>query len=248
MISLSGKIALVTGGTRGIGLAISTALAAAGATVVLSATTQEACDRVASLLSEQFGSPCLGLQADVSNSESVQALVSKTLEQFGAIDILVNNAGITKDTLLLRMSESDWDAVLRTNLDSVFYTTKAVMRPMLKKKAGKIINISSVVGIIGNPGQANYAASKAGMIGFSKSIAKEIGSKGITCNVIAPGFIETDMIQSLPEEYLASIIDSVPLKRLGKANDVADLVVFLASDHSNYITGQVLAVDGGLQM
>lgn len=248
MISLHGKVALVTGGTRGIGLSISKALAKAGATVVVSATKQDVCDAIASELHTEFQIPSLGIAADVSSEDSVINLISKTVEAFGSLDILVNNAGITKDNLLLRMNAKDWDQVLRTNLDSVFYSTKAVLRPMLKKKSGRIINISSVVGVIGNPGQANYAASKAGMIGFSKSIAKEVGAKGITCNVVAPGFIQTDMIHSLPEQYLSSIIETVPLKRLGTSDDVSSLVVFLASDHASYITGQVIAVDGGLQM
>ena len=247
-MSLKGKVAIVTGSSRGIGLQIAENFAQLGATVVVTATKQETCDKVAKALEEKYGVTTLGIQANVSNSEDVQNLVRQVVDKFGGIDILVNNAGIAKDNLVLRLTEEDWSSVLKTNLDSVFYFTKAVIRPMMKKKWGRIINITSVVGVTGNAGQANYAASKAGIIGFTKSVAKEYGAKGITCNAIAPGFIETDMIESLPKEYLNNIIEAIPQKRMGQQQDVANAVSFLASDYSGYITGQVIQVDGGMVM
>lgn len=248
MISLKGKVAIVTGASRGIGYDIANKLAELGANVVCAATRQERCDEVAAELKEKYGVDCLGVQADVSDFESSQELSKKAVEAFGKIDILVNNAGITRDNLLLRMKPEEWDSVINTNLSSVFNVTKAVIRPMLKNRYGRIIHVSSVVGIIGNPGQANYAATKAGVLGFSRSIAKEFGAKGITSNAVAPGFIDTDMIESLPEEYIDNIIADVPLKRLGQPDDVSSLVAFLASDLAGYITGEVIAVDGGIQM
>jgi len=247
-MNLKNKTAIVTGASRGIGLEIAKKLASYGANIVCVATNQERCTQTAEELEKTYNVTCIGIQTDVANQESVQALVDKTIEKFGAIDILVNNAGITRDNLLLRMKPEDWDAVIETNLKSVFLTTKYAIKHMLKNRSGKIINIASVVGVIGNAGQANYAASKAGIIGFTKSITKEFGGKGITANVVAPGFIETDMIQSLPKEYLDNIISQIPLKRLGKAEEVANTVAFLASDLSNYITGEVIAVDGGIQL
>lgn len=248
MISLKGKVAIVTGASRGIGYDIANKLAELGAHVVCAATRQERCDEVAKELTEKYGVECLGVQADVSNFDSSQELAKKAVDKFGKIDILVNNAGITRDNLLLRMKPEEWDSVINTNLSSVFNVTKAVIRPMLKNRYGRIIHVSSVVGIIGNPGQANYAATKAGVLGFSRSIAKEFGAKGITSNAVAPGFIDTDMIESLPEEYIDNIIADVPLKRLGQPEDVSSLVAFLASDLAGYITGEVIAVDGGIQM
>lgn len=248
MITLKGKVAIVTGASRGIGYDIANKLSELGANVVCAATRQERCDEVAAELQDKYGVDCLGVQADVSDFESSQELAKKAVEAFGKIDILVNNAGITRDNLLLRMKPEEWDSVINTNLSSVFNVTKAVIRPMLKNRYGRIIHVSSVVGIIGNPGQANYAATKAGVLGFSRSIAKEFGAKGITSNAVAPGFIDTDMIESLPEEYIDNIIADVPLKRLGQPDDVSSLVAFLASDLAGYITGEVIAVDGGIQM
>ncbi len=247
-MDLKNKTAIVTGGSRGIGLEIAKKLAHYGANVVCAATNQERCDNTAAELQKTYGIDCMGVQTDVTDQESVQALINKTIEKFGKIDILINNAGITRDNLLLRMKPDEGDSLIENNLRSVFLTTKSAIKFMLKNRSGKIINISSIVGVIGNAGQANYAASKAGMIGFTKSIAKEFGAKGITCNVVAPGFIETDMIESLPQEYLDNIMGQVPLKRLGKAEEVANTVAFLASDLSNYITGEVIAVDGGIQL
>lgn len=244
-MNLKGKSAIVTGGTRGIGWAISSLLAELGANVVVSATKQEVCDEKAKELTTTFNTQCIGVQTDVSKEDSVQNLIKVTVETFGKVDILVNNAGITKDNLMLRMSFDDWKAVLDTNLNSVYLTVKSAMKPMLKQKSGRIINISSVVGLMGNPGQSNYAAAKAGIIGLTKSIAKEIGAKGITCNAIAPGFVETEMIKSLPEDYLNNIIANVPLRRLGVPRDIAYAVAFLASDWGSYITGQTITVDGG---
>jgi 3-oxoacyl-[acyl-carrier protein] reductase len=248
MIDLNEKVVIVTGGTRGIGLAIVDRLSEAGANVVICSSSEGKSEAIAQDISDKYNTTSIGIQTDVSSFESCENLIKTVMDKFGRIDILVNNAGITRDNLLLRMKPDDFNSVINTNLGSVFNTTKLAIRPMLKQKSGKIINMSSVVGLIGNPGQANYAASKAGMFGFSKSIAKEFGAKGITCNCIAPGFIETDMIKTLPEERLNNIISEVPLKRLGTVDDVANMVLFLASDLSNYITGEVFAVDGGIQM
>lgn len=248
MINLQGKNAIITGSTRGIGLAIAEKLASLGANIVITGTKQDVCDAVAKQLNEKYTSTVIGVQTDVRSEESIQTLIKTASEQFGAIHILVNNAGITKDNLLLRMKPEDFTDVIETNLNSVFHTIKTILKPMLKQKYGRIINITSVVGIMGNPGQCNYAASKAGVIGFTKSIAKEVGSKGITINAVAPGFIETDMIKSLPEDYINNIIQSVPLKRLGTPDDVSSLVAFLASDHASYITGQAISIDGGIRM
>ena len=241
------QIAIVTGATRGIGRAVAEEFASQGATIVVVATRQEACEKVAQEIAEKHGVPTLGHATDVSDTTAVQELVKTVLDAYGKIDILVNNAGITKDNLMLRMSEEDWDDVIRINLKSVFNLTKACLKSMLKKKFGRIINMSSVVGDMGNAGQANYAASKSGMVGFTKSIAREFGAKNITCNAIAPGFIETDMIESLPEDYLDNIIGQIPQKRLGQSTEVAKAAAFLASDAS-YTTGQVIHVDGGMYM
>ncbi len=245
---LKEKVVLITGSTRGIGLAIAKKAAAEGATIIISGRSQENADKIATEIATEFNITTLGIACNVSDVESCQNLVQKTIETFSKIDILVNNAGITKDNLLLRMKNNEWEDVINTNLNSIFYMTKAVSRPMIKSKKGKVINISSIVGITGNSGQTNYAATKAGMIGFTKSVAKELGGKGITCNAIAPGFIETDMIETLPKEYISNIIANIPLRRLGNTEDVSDLVIFLASDKANYITGQTLSVDGGMNM
>lgn len=245
-MNLNDKIALITGSTRGIGLAIAEKFAGLGATVVISGRQQDVCNQVVDKLKLKFPGAHIGLGADVSEIESAQSLIQRCIDQFGRIDVLVNNAGITKDNLLVRLTPEDWIAVINANLNSVFYCTKAAIRPMMKARSGSIINISSVVGKMGNAGQANYAASKAGIIGFSQSVAKEYGSKGVRCNAIAPGFIETDMTEALPKEYLDNIMTSIPAARLGKPEEVANLAAFLASDLSSYITGQVIAVDGGM--
>ncbi|EGK13474.1 3-oxoacyl-[acyl-carrier-protein] reductase [Kroppenstedtia eburnea] len=243
---LSGKVAMVTGGSRGIGRAISTALAEAGADVaVIYAGNRDAAEETADRIREA-GRQAAVIQADVSDAGQVDSAVKEVLKTFGRIDILVNNAGITRDNLMLRMKEEDWDRVVDTNLKGVFLCIKAVTRPMLKQRAGRIINISSVVGISGNPGQANYVAAKAGVIGLTKSAAKELASRGITVNAVAPGFIETDMTAQLGEEVRGELMSQIPLSRLGKPEDVAGAVRFLASDAAGYITGQTLHVDGGM--
>ncbi len=240
-MSFTGKTVVITGGSRGIGKAIAEEFAKSGAQVVI--TYKNAVDAA------YFDS--LGIrhhQCDVSVQSSVQAFVDAVIADHGKIDVLVNNAGITKDGLLMRMSEDDWDAVIDTNLKGVFNMTKAVTRHMMGKRYGKIVNITSVVGITGNPGQANYVASKSGVIGFTKSVAKELASRNININAVAPGFIETEMTGKLSDEIKAKYLESIPLKRLGNGKDVADLAMFLSSYHSSYITGQVICVDGGLVM
>ncbi|SHK28351.1 3-oxoacyl-[acyl-carrier-protein] reductase [Rhodothermus profundi] len=244
----SGQSVLVTGGTRGIGRAIVEAFAQAGARV---AFTYRSAGHVAEALRAQLaqnGTDVLDFQADAADFEAAGRVVAAVLEAWGRIDVLVNNAGITRDNLLLRMSEADWDAVLAANLKSVFNFCKQVYRPMMRQRSGRIINISSVVGVVGNPGQTNYAASKAGIIGFSKSLARELGSRGITVNVVAPGYIETDMTAALPEQAREAMLRSIPLGRPGTPEDVAQAVLFLASPAARYITGQVLHVDGGMAM
>ena len=247
-MTLEGKVALVTGGSRGIGRAIALLLAARGAKVVINynRNLEEANAVVAAI--EGKGGQAIALQGDVSNPTDAQKLVEQTVKNYGRIDILVNNAGITKDTLMMRMSESDWDAVLDTNLKGAYLCAKAALRPMLKSKGGRIINISSVSGQAGSGGQANYSAAKAGLIGFTKALAREVGSRSITVNAVAPGFIETDMTNVLAEEFKKKALDQIPLERFGKPEDVAEAVAFLASDAANYITGQVLAVNGGMVM
>ncbi|EHL06247.1 3-oxoacyl-[acyl-carrier-protein] reductase [Desulfitobacterium hafniense DP7] len=245
---LNNSVAIVTGGSRGIGRAIALELARAGAKVVVNyAGHGEKAEETLSLIQEA-GGEALAVQADVSQVEDVERLIQTTLKTYGKIDILVNNAGITRDTLLLRMKETDWDAVLDTNLKGVFLCTKAVSKSMMKQRSGAIINISSVVGITGNAGQANYAAAKAGIIGFTKSIAKELGSRGIRVNAVAPGYISTDMTESLGEEVREQVMTQIPLGRMGQPEDIAKTVVFLASPAASYITGQTLAVDGGMAM
>jgi len=242
---LEGKVALITGATRGIGKGIAEVFANHGAMVAF--TYAGSVDK-AKELEKNIGSvtKIKGYQSDASDFEATQKLVDNVIADFEKVDILVNNAGITKDSLMLRMSKDDWDRVIKVNLDSVFNLTKAVLKPMMKAKSGSIINMSSVVGIKGNAGQANYAASKAGIIGFSKSIALELGSRNIRCNVVAPGFIETEMTAVLDEKTVQSWREGIPLKRGGIPEDVANACVFLASEMSSYITGQVLSVDGGM--
>jgi len=245
---LGGKVAIVTGASRGIGRAAAIALAKAGAKVVVNfAGNQSAANETLEMI-KAAGGEAVTFQADVANAAAVEALVKTTLETFGRIDILVNNAGITRDNLLLRMKEEEWDAVINTNLKGIFNCTKAISRVMMKQKGGKIINMTSVVGIMGNAGQANYAAAKAGVIGFTKSIAKELASRAITVNAIAPGFIATDMTAGLSDQVKNDLAGSIPLNRLGTSEDVAAAVLFLASDAANYITGQTLNVDGGMVM
>ncbi|WP_300673462.1 3-oxoacyl-[acyl-carrier-protein] reductase [Soonwooa sp.] len=242
---LEGKVALITGATRGIGKGIAEVFAAQGAKVAF--TYAGSVDK-AKALEEELSkiTTVKSYQSDASNFDAAQKLVDDVMAEFGQIDILINNAGITKDNLMLRMSKDDWDTIIKVNLDSVFNLTKAVIKPMMKAKSGSIINMSSVVGVKGNAGQANYAASKAGVIGFSKSVALELGSRNIRCNVIAPGFIETEMTAVLDENTVKGWRDAIPLKRGGQPEDVANACVFLGSDMSGYITGQVINVDGGM--
>lgn len=243
---LEGKVALVTGGTRGIGKGICLKLAEHGATVVFTYVSSEEAAKVVEKELVALGVNAKAVRSDAGKLGEAEKLVEETVTEFGALHIVVNNAGITRDNLLMRMSEEDWDAVIDTNLKSVFNITKAVQRTMLKQREGSIINISSVVGVEGNAGQANYAASKAGIIGFSKSIAKEIGSRNIRCNVVAPGFIETEMTAALDQAVVDGWKATIPLKRAGTPEDVANTVLFLASDLSTYVTGQVIPVCGGM--
>lgn len=241
---LDGRVALVTGASRGIGAAVAAALADAGATVIGTATSE----RGAATISEALGGSGRGAVLDVASDESVQALVGDLQKNEGAPTIVVNNAGITRDNLLMRMKAEEWDDVIATNLSGVFRISKAVLRGMMKARYGRIINIASVIGIMGNAGQANYAAAKAGIIGFSKSMAREVGSRNITVNVVAPGFIDTDMTRVLPDDQKSAMLDQVPLGRLGDVADIAQPVVFLASPAGGYITGETLNVNGGMLM
>ena len=243
---LEGKIALITGASRGIGRGIAKAFAAQGADVAFTylSSVEKGQALEAELAAE--GIRAKGYRSDASDFEQAQALVVEVIKDFGRIDILVNNAGITRDGLLMRMGKDQWDAVIRANLDSVFNLTKGVQRYMLKQRSGSIINMSSVVGIKGNAGQANYAASKAGIIGFTKSVALELGSRGIRCNAIAPGFIATEMTESLDPKVLEGWLESIPLKRAGTVEDIANACLYLGSDLSSYVTGQVLSVNGGM--
>jgi len=242
--ALEGQVALVTGASRGIGAAIADTLADAGATVIGTATSESG----AAAISEALGDRGRGLVLNVSADESVQEVVKEIQGKEGAPTIVVNNAGITRDNLLMRMKAEEWDDVISTNLSGVFRVSKAVLRGMMKAKGGRIINIASVIGIMGNAGQANYGAAKAGIIGFSKSLAREVGSRNITVNVVAPGFIDTDMTRVLPEEQRAAMLTQVPLGRLGQAQEIADAVVFLASGAGAYITGETVHVNGGMLM
>lgn len=247
-MQLDGKVALVTGASRGIGRAVAIALAKNGAKIAVNyAGNQAAAEEVKQII-EQNGGEAILVQADVSNAESVDAMVAQVMDVFGRIDILVNNAGITRDTLLMRMKEADWNAVIQTNLTGVFYVTKAVSKIMMKQRSGKIVNMSSVVGLMGNAGQANYAAAKAGVIGFTKSMAKELAARNITVNAIAPGFIATDMTAVLSDKVKEDLATKIPMGRLGEADDIAAAVLFLVSDSASYITGQTLNVDGGMVM
>jgi len=244
MIDLSGRVAIVTGASRGIGRATALALARQGASVAAAARADHASAVAAEI--EAAGGQAMALSVDVTDQPSVEHLTAATMERFGRIDVLVSNAGITRDQLMLRLKRDDWDAVVATNLTGAFTCVQAVLRPMIRQRAGRIITISSVVGQAGNAGQANYAASKAGLIGFSKALALEVASRGITVNVVAPGLIDTDMTRAVAEAAHEGWVARIPMGRLGRAEDVADAVCFLASDEASYITGQVLAVNGGM--
>ncbi|HEY42220.1 MAG TPA: 3-oxoacyl-ACP reductase FabG [Dehalococcoidia bacterium] len=247
-MDLSERVAIVTGGGRGIGRAIAIKLAEVGATVVVNDVgDSKPADEVAEEISK-MGRQSMVALADVSQSTEVTSLVDNTVEKYGKVDILVNNAGITRDQLIMRMSDDDWDKVLGINLKGVFLCSKAVLRPMMKQRWGRIISISSIVGLIGNAGQANYASAKAGIIGLTRTIAKEVASRGITANAIAPGFIDTAMTQQLPEERRQELINQIPLGSLGTPRDIAEVVAFLASEEARYITGQVITVDGGISL
>lgn len=243
---LTGKVALITGGSRGIGAAIVRRFVDEGARVAF--TYLSSPEKAEALVSElqADGTTVRAYRSDAASYDEAEALVQSVITDFGQIDILINNAGITRDNLMLRMSEDQWDEVLRVDLKSVFNLTKHALKPMIRNRGGSIINISSVVGVFGNAGQANYAAAKAGIIGFSKSVAKEVGSRNVRCNAIAPGFIETDMTHELSDENREQFLAGIPLKRLGQANEVADVCAFLGSDLSTYVTGQTLSVCGGL--
>jgi len=242
---LQGEIALVTGASRGIGAAIADLLAAQGATVIGTATSASGAAAIGERLAAHGGH---GRELDVTDPAAVEALVESIAKEFGPVSVLVNNAGITRDNLLMRMKDEDWQAILDTNLSSVYRTSKAVLRGMMKARKGRIVNIASVIGVTGNAGQANYAAAKAGIIGFSKSLAKEIGSRGITVNVVAPGFIDTDMTRGLPEDAKTAMLGQIALGRLGSPEDIAQAVAFLAGPTAAYITGETLHVNGGMYM
>ncbi|WP_297445359.1 3-oxoacyl-[acyl-carrier-protein] reductase [Desulfurobacterium sp.] len=239
-IDLSGKVALVTGGTRGIGRAIAVALKSAGATVYITGTNEERTKQAA----EEIG--VNGVKMNVCDREEVKKVVSEIAEKEEKIDILINNAGITRDTLFMRMKDEDWDAVIETNLTGIYNVTRQVVPLMMKKKTGSIVNISSVVGFTGNPGQVNYSSTKAALVGFTKSLAKEVASRGIRVNAVAPGYITTDMTQKIPEKVKEALIKSIPMRREGEPSEVADAVLFLVSDMASYITGTTIHVNGGL--
>ncbi|KRE39810.1 3-oxoacyl-[acyl-carrier-protein] reductase [Paenibacillus sp. Soil522] len=246
--SLEGKKALVTGASRGIGRSIAIALAEAGADVAVNYSGSEAAAVETAQAVEALGRRAIVIKANVGKASEFEAMVKEVIEQFGAVDILVNNAGITRDNLIMRMKEDEFDQVIETNLKGVFNGIKAVTRSMMKQRSGRIINISSVVGVLGNPGQANYVAAKAGVIGLTKASARELASRGITVNCVAPGFIQTEMTDKLPEEMRQSLAGQIPLARLGDPSDIANAVRFLASDASAYMTGQTIHVDGGMYM
>lgn len=246
-MSLHGKVALVSGASRGIGEAIATELGRRGAQVVGTATTDSGADAITQRLQQQDINGC-GLRLDVTDPVSVQGVIDTLSKELGSPTILVNNAAVTRDNILMRMKEDEWDQVIATDLSSVYRLSKAVLRGMLKARFGRIVNITSVVGVTGNPGQSNYAAAKAGILGFTKSLAREVGSRGITVNALAPGFIDTDMTKALPEAQRTALIQDIPLNRLGHVQDIANAVAFLVSDQASYITGETLHVNGGMYM
>ncbi|MGD6802988.1 3-oxoacyl-[acyl-carrier-protein] reductase [Rossellomorea vietnamensis] len=247
-MNLEGKTALVTGASRGIGREIALELARQGANVAVNYAGSEAKANEVTEEIKAMGRDAFAIQCNVANGESVQTMVKETISRFGSLDILVNNAGITRDNLLMRMKESEWDEVIDTNLKGVFLCTKAVSRQMMKQRSGRIINISSIVGVSGNPGQANYVAAKSGVIGLTKTAARELAPRGITVNAVAPGFISTDMTDELSEEVKSEMLKGIPLSRFGNAKDIAKVAGFLASEDSSYMTGQTLHVDGGMVM
>jgi 3-oxoacyl-[acyl-carrier protein] reductase len=242
---VDGKLVLVTGASRGIGKAIALTLGGAGATIIGTATTESGADNISKVFAEKniFGK---GMKLDVTDNEQISNLVKNIGEDFGSVDILVNNAGITRDNILLRMKEDEWEDIIDTNLSSIYKMSKSVLRGMIKNRSGRIISITSVVGAMGNAGQSNYAAAKAGMIGFTKSLAREVGVRGITVNAVAPGFIKTDMTDNLPNDQKESLASQIPLGRLGTSEEIAQAVLFLAGDGGSYITGQTLHVNGGM--
>ena len=242
---LDGKLVLVTGASRGIGKAIALTLGGAGATVIGTATTETGADNISKVFADKKISG-KGIKLNVTDNEQIASLVKTVNEDFGSIDILINNAGITRDNILLRMKEDEWEDIIDTNLTSIYKMSKSVLRGMIKNRSGRIISITSVVGAMGNAGQSNYAAAKAGMIGFTKSLAREVGVRGITVNAIAPGFIETDMTDNLPNDQKEALASQIPMGRLGTADEVANAVLFLAGDGGSYITGQTLHVNGGM--
>jgi 3-oxoacyl-[acyl-carrier protein] reductase len=247
-VSEGNPVAIITGGTRGIGLAIAHRLAKDGYDLVLSYRGDEEVAAAAKQEIEPYGHRLLVVASDVSQPDDAGTLIETTINEFGKLDALINNAGITRDTLIMRMSEDDWDAVLSTNLKGAFLCSKAALRPMLRQRSGRIVNLTSVVGLVGNAGQANYAAAKAGLVGLTKSTAKEVGSRGITVNAIAPGFIDTRLTEVLPQEMKDTLLKNIPLGRLGSPDDVSGAVAFLLSPDASYITGHVLTIDGGLFM
>ena len=244
-MSLDGKIVLVTGASRGIGQAIALALGSAGATVIGTATSEGGAQAISDTLRD-IGVNGTGMALNVTDNDQISEVMKNIADTYGAVDILINNAGITRDNLLMRMKEDEWDAIMNTNLASVYKMSKAVLRGMMKKKAGRIISIASVVGAMGNAGQTNYAAAKAGIMGFTKSLAREVGPRGITVNAVAPGFIKTDMTDALPEEQKEALSKQIPMGRLGTADEIAQCVLFLAGDSGSYITAQTLHVNGGM--
>ena len=248
MKRFEGKLALVTGAARGIGRKIAERFASEGSNIAICDIQEDVLKQTAKEIEEKFKVKVFARVCDVADSQNVKEFVSAVIKEFGVIDILVNNAGITRDMLVMRMKEEDWDLVIKVNLKSVFLFSKEVVRYMMKKRSGKIINIASIIGLIGNVGQGNYAASKAGIIGFTKSLAKEVGSRNITVNAVAPGFIQTKMTEVLPEEIKQNMLNLIPLKRFGLPEEVAAVIAFLASDDAKYITGQVINIDGGMVM
>ena len=245
MNNLQGKIVLVTGASRGIGQAIALSLGNAGATVIGTATSDKGADAISVKLKDN-NIAGQGLTLNVTNNDQISEVISTITDNYGSVDVLINNAGITRDNLLMRMKEEEWDDIMNTNLTSVYKMSKAVLRGMMKKKAGRIISITSVVGAMGNAGQTNYAAAKAGIMGFTKSLAREVGTRGITVNAVAPGFIQTDMTNALPEEQKASLASQIPLGRLGSPDEIAQTVLFLAGEGGSYITAQTIHVNGGM--